>query len=135
MAILWNPSLLVGVERIDNQHKSLIDHANKLFEAGKNGKSREVINDLLKFLDDYTKTHFRDEETYMASIRYPELEAQKRYHAAFIKSLADLRSEYEKSGGNLMVILNANKLVVDWLTQHISVEDKKIGKFAAQLGK
>ncbi len=135
MAILWNPSLVVGVDRIDNQHKSLIDHANKLFEAGMNGKSREVISDLLKFLDDYTKTHFRDEEVYMTSIRYPELETQKRYHAAFVKSLANLKSEYEKSGGNLTVIINANKLVVDWLTQHISVEDKKIGKFAAAMNK
>ncbi|QOX65620.1 bacteriohemerythrin [Anoxybacterium hadale] len=130
MAIEWTSNLSVGVGSIDQQHQKLFDMANQLFEAGKNNKSKEFISPLLGFLDDYTKKHFKDEESYMLSINYPGFEGQKKMHADFIGALAKLKKEYEESGGNIIVILNANQMVVDWLLKHISVEDKKIGVFA-----
>jgi hemerythrin len=133
MAIEWTPYLSVGVSSIDLQHQKLFDMANQLFEAGKNNKSKEFISEMLGFLDDYTKKHFRDEESYMLSIIYPGYDAQKKMHAEFVSSLAKLKKEYAESGGNILVILNANQMVVDWLLKHISVEDKKIGAFANNL--
>ena len=64
MAIVWTPALSVGVENIDSQHKIWFEKADQLFEAGKTGKSKEVIAQMFDFLDDYTKQHFRDEEAY-----------------------------------------------------------------------
>lgn len=126
----WTPNLSVGVKMIDDQHKMWFEKAEKLFEAGKNHQAKEYIGELLTFLDDYTKKHFADEEKYMLSIHYPEYEAQKKAHTAFIAELAKLRNEFDTSGGSLLVILNANQMVVDWLTKHISNMDKKIGEFA-----
>ncbi len=126
----WTQSLSVGVPIIDEQHKMLFDKADKLFEAGKNHQAKEYIGELLSFLEDYTKRHFADEERYMISLKYPGLNQQKAAHAEFIRQLAKLRSEYAASGGNLLVILNANQLVLQWLTQHISNMDRKIGQFA-----
>ena len=128
----WTPDLSVGVEQIDNQHKTWFEKAEKLFQSGKEHRTKEYLGELLGFLDDYTKQHFSDEERYMLSIQYPEYEAQKKAHTAFIGQLAKLRSDYETSGGNILVILNANQMVVDWLTKHISNMDKKIGQFAKE---
>lgn len=125
----WTPSLSVGVTMIDQQHKIWFEKAEKLFEAGKNHQAAEYIGELLNFLDSYTKEHFADEEKYMLSIHYPEYEEQKKAHAAFIAQLAKLRSDYDASGGNILVLINANQMVVDWLTRHISNMDKKIGEF------
>jgi hemerythrin len=133
MAIEWTEILSVGVTTIDEQHKMLFKKADELFEAGKNGKAKDYIAQLLNFLDEYTKKHFGDEEKYMQSIRYPALEAQKKMHADFISALTKLKKEYEESGGNIIVIINANQMVVDWLIKHISGEDKKIGVFAKGL--
>lgn len=130
MAIVWTQDLSVGVGNIDGQHKKLFEKADQLFEAGKKGKSKEVIGQLLDFLDDYTKQHFKDEETYMASINYPELSAQKTAHKNFITELTKLKHDYQTSGGNIVVIINANQMVIDWLTKHISGMDKKIGVYA-----
>ncbi|MDD2217761.1 MAG: bacteriohemerythrin [Eubacteriales bacterium] len=126
----WTPNLSVGLKHIDDQHKTLFEKAEKLFEAGKNNHAKEYIGELLKFLDDYTKKHFADEEKYMLSINYPGYNEQKKAHTAFIEQLTKLSSDYETSGGNLLVLLNANQIVVDWLTKHISGMDKKIGEFA-----
>lgn len=129
MAILWKPSLSVGIESIDEQHKVWFEKANELFEAGRQQRAKEYIVTMFDFLDEYTKKHFRDEEAYMEKIKYPEIDAQKRAHAGFIANLAKLKKDYTESGGNITLIINANKMIVDWLTQHISVMDKKIGDF------
>jgi hemerythrin len=126
----WTPNLAVGVKMIDDQHRLLFEKAEKLFEAGQNQKTKEYIGELLEFLDRYTKEHFADEEKYMQSIQYPGYEEQKKAHAAFIERLKKLRGDYAASGGNLLVILNAQQMVVDWLTKHISNMDKKIGEYA-----
>lgn len=70
MAIHWNKNLEVGVSLIDEQHKEWFRRADQLFEAGKSGKSKEYIIQMFDFLDEYTKTHFRDEEKYMLSINF-----------------------------------------------------------------
>lgn len=133
MALLWTKNLEVGVDLIDQQHKKWFEKADQLFEAGKSGKSKEYIVKMFDFLDEYTKTHFKDEERYMQSINYPELSAQKQMHEGFIKKLKELRREYEKDGVNLTVILSSNQFILDWLTKHISQADKKIGQYANTL--
>ena len=126
----WTQDLTVGVGMIDDQHKMLFEKADKLYEAGRNHQAKEYIGELLKFLDDYTKKHFADEEKYMLSLNYPGFSAQKQAHADFIRQLAKLRCDYDASGGNVLVVINANQLMLHWLTQHISVMDKQIGQFA-----
>ena len=115
---------------IDEQHKTWFEKADQLFEAGKNHQAKEYVGGLLTFLEDYTQKHFADEERYMLSIKYPGYNEQKAAHTEFIRQLAKLRSDFTASGGNLLVILNANQLVLQWLTQHISNLDRKIGQFA-----
>lgn len=133
MAVTWTPDLSVGVDQVDEQHKIWFEKADQLFEAGKKGQAKEFIGQLLDFLDDYTRKHFSDEEKYMQSIKYPEYDRQKALHTAFISQLDKLKNEFRESGGNILVVLNANQMVVDWLTKHIANEDKKIGVYAKTL--
>jgi hemerythrin len=126
----WNPSLKVGVDMIDEQHKKCFEMADELFEAGRKRQAGDYIAKMFRFLDEYTKKHFADEERYMQSIRYPEYAAQKSMHEGFIKELNKIKAEFEKSGGNIAVIMDANQMVLAWLTTHISREDRKIGDYA-----
>lgn len=126
----WTPNLSVGVEIIDDQHKVWFEKAEKLFEAGRNRQASGYIGELLDFLEDYTKKHFADEEKYMLSINYPGYAEQKKAHTDFMGQLTKLRNDYNSSGGNLLVIMDANQLVIGWLTKHISSMDKKIGEYA-----
>ena len=126
----WTQNLSVGISMIDDQHKMWFEKAEALFDAGKNNKAKEYVGELLDFLDDYTKKHFADEEVYMQKINYPGYAEQKQAHTASIAQLTKLRNDYKTSGGNLLVILNANQMVLEWLTKHISNMDKKIGEYA-----
>jgi len=129
MVMGWTEDLSVGVDLIDKQHKVWFDKANQLFDAGKSGKAKEFIAQMLQFLDEYTQMHFRDEEKYMLSIHYPEYATQKALHTNFIAELTKLKKDYAESGSNIAVIINANQMVINWLVNHISTQDKKIGAF------
>ena len=118
---------------------AIFDHATDgisifllTFDAGRQGRGKEQVGEMLEFLDSYTRKHFADEERYMRSIAYPGYDEQKKAHASFIAQLEKLRSDYDSSGGSLTVVINANKMVIDWLTKHISVMDKKIGEYSKQ---
>lgn len=133
MAIIWTSDLSVGVDLIDEQHKVLFEKVDQLFQAGRERRAKEYILEMLDFLDEYTKKHFSDEVKYMTRINYPELELQKKAHDSFIDKLAKLKTEYDKTGGSVLVIINANTMIVDWLINHISIMDKKIGTYAKTL--
>lgn len=133
MAVKWTPNLTVGVDFIDEQHKGIFEKAGELFAAGQRGEGKAFVLQMLDFLDEYVNTHFKDEEEYMESIKYPDLEAQKKAHANFMEELERLRKDYTESGGSLVLMVKANKMIVDWLVKHISIMDKKIGEYTAAL--
>lgn len=104
----WSPSLSVGIDLIDDQHKEWFSKAEALFDAGRKGQGKEKVGEMLEFLESYTRQHFADEEKYMRRIAYPEYDEQQKAHAAFIAQLEKLRSDYNNSGGSLTVVINAN---------------------------
>ena len=130
MALEWTENLAVGIDNIDNQHKILFEKVNQLLDACSAGQGKTVIIDTLDFLRDYTKEHFGDEEKYMLSINYPDYDSHKKLHIEFIEELEKVNNEYIESGNKLLLTLTINSLVVKLLTNHISIEDKKIGNFA-----
>lgn len=129
----WTPDLAVGVEEIDSQHQEMFRMAGQLFDAGNAYRGPGFFEELLGFLDSYTKKHFTDEEAYMESIGYPGLAEQQREHADFLCRLLMLKDEFQQSGRSVDVILQTNRLVLGWLCNHISVMDKQIGEYVRTL--
>jgi hemerythrin len=126
----WRESLAIGVEEIDNQHKELIRRFDDLLSAcGEGGKGMAELKGLLTFLDDYIVEHFRDEEKLQESSGYPEFEEHKKLHDAFIERIFELQNEILIEGMAVHHVLETNNILLKWLINHISVEDKKLGKF------
>ncbi len=125
----WTEDLSVGLTKIDNQHKLWFAKAEELFLAGRNRKAKEYVGEMLDFMEYYTKKHFYDEERFMVQIGYPGYKNQKELHSKFVYQLEEIQKDFKESGGNVLIVLRANKMVVEWLRYHISHEDKKIGDF------
>ncbi|MGI6036710.1 MAG: bacteriohemerythrin [Limnochordia bacterium] len=126
VAIEWTSDLAVGVPLIDSQHQELFARINKLLEASNQGRGKEEVGRLVDFLADYVKTHFRDEEELQRNSPYPYYEAHKKLHDGFVASLSDLKGRLDEEGPKLQFVISVNKMVVDWLIQHISKVDKEM---------
>lgn len=134
MAITWRDELALGVPAIDDQHKELLNRFDQLLTACKQGKGSEELQHLLGFLDDYVLLHFRDEEQLQQQSGFPDAEGHRREHQAFVARLQELKQRVSTDGGVLVDhVLDANKMLLDWLIRHISVRDREVGKHLKSL--
>lgn len=124
----WNDSLSVGNILIDNQHQELISRYNNLLDACNQRMGKQEIGKTLDFLGEYVSLHFNYEEEQMLKVNYPELLSHKKQHDEFILRYIALKEEYEQ-GKQIGVIIRANKMLSDWLINHIGTVDKKLGGF------
>jgi len=125
----WKNSLLIGVPQIDDQHHKLVDAIDELMAACKDRKGRDVIEKTLLFVSSYTKEHLNDEEKLQTKHNYPGLKAHKLLHNQFTTNIAALIKDLEQNGPNVALIGKINKTLVEWLINHINVEDKKLGAY------
>src|SRR5512146_188324 len=89
----WSEKLSVGIKTIDSQHKELFKRINNLVRAIKEHRCRAEIDGTLKFLDDYARVHFTEEERHMREAGYPGLDEQREQHKKYLTSLAELKAE------------------------------------------
>jgi len=134
MPILWTPKLAVGVAQIDDEHQELFDRVNKLLDAMARAKAKEEILPVVGFLSDYVSVHFGGEQRLMQLHRYPDAAEHLAQHAFFVSEFKGLVAEVQKSGPTALVGIKLNKLLCDWLRDHVSSTDKKFGAFLQTVG-
>lgn len=130
--LTWNDVLSVNIEEIDVQHKRLVDLINELYRAMKEGKSREIIGNIIQELISYTKIHFGTEEKYMHKFEFSEFPAHKWKHEEFISKVADFESKF--NAGKLSVSMEVMIYLTDWLVLHIQGMDKEYSNCFHQHG-
>lgn len=123
---------LLGVDMIDGEHRELfriINDMRDLLENDMLADKYDSIREKLEMLKQYAETHFQHEEEYMERIRHPELDLQKKQHAAFREKICEadiiMPSESEKQQIFLDDLL---KYLITWLYRHIIGSDLMIGK-------
>ena len=113
----WNDELSVKVKEIDDQHKKLIGLVNNLHDAIQAGKGKQVLEETLLELVNYTEYHFQTEEKYMKQFKYPGYLPHKMAHDEFAKKVlthqADLKADRFVEPLAVMVFLKV------WVTSHI----------------
>ena len=132
--MVWREELSVGVPMIDTQHKALINAVNDLFAACGEGKGRKKITETMDFLQNYVNTHFGDEEKLQREQGYPGYAAHKKLHADFVAQFLKFRQQLEAEGPTIGLVAKFNQFVSNWLINHISIEDKKIGAYIKSRG-
>ncbi|MCX7820979.1 MAG: bacteriohemerythrin [Brevinematales bacterium] len=128
----WSSELSVGVNLFDEQHKKLVGIINKLYDAMKEGKGRNVLGEIFNELIEYTKFHFKAEEEVFLKYDYPGYSEQQREHSKLTKEVMDLKDKYDK--GNIFITVEMLSFLKDWLSHHILEVDKKYGPYLKQKG-
>jgi hemerythrin len=128
--IAWKDDFLVGIDEIDEQHKKLFAIANRAYELLNNDlyvDKYDRIVSIIEELKDYTVFHFTFEEEYMMKIKYKKFFTQKIQHESFMKkineiNLNEIDSNQDKS------LLELLDFIINWISNHILIMDKQIGK-------
>jgi len=133
MALIeWHPGLSVKVNKLDDQHKKLVDLINQLHDAMKSGEGNMILGTALQSLIGYTKTHFTEEIALMRAHGYPELARHQAEHTAFVKQVQEFQNKFQS--GDALLTLSTLSFLKEWLVKHIQGEDKKYGPFLNSKG-
>ncbi len=128
----WNEKLATGIRTIDSQHKELFVRINNLVKAIKEHRCKAEIDGVLKFLDDYARVHFSEEEKHMRETDYPGYEEQRLEHQKYLTALQELKEQAAQpriQGASYDLSATTNQMVVDWIVDHIVKVDMRFGDF------
>lgn len=123
----WKSLYSIGHELVDGHHKKLFDLVNSLYDQLLTGGGREAVDRALKELVDYTVYHFKAEEEVMREAKYPELESHMQQHKALLAKVTELAATFNQNQTETSMELVY--FVRDWLTQHTTTTDRKIGQY------
>ena len=119
--------LRLDVPSIDAEHALQIDLVEALGRAVAEGRSRELANEILEKLLDYTRVHFLAEELMMRMEGYPGYGAHLAEHGELLTELQDLRAAVERSDDP--VTRDAVEGLRSWLAGHVRTQDRAFANF------
>lgn len=122
--IVWDETLSVEVEEIDDDHRKLVDLYNMLSHSVADGDSADYIEAVLEELISCTIWHFRHEERLMLRYKYEGLEAHRAEHNDLVDGVKALQKKFHKE--NKLTDEDIEYLET-WLTEHILGHDMKLG--------
>ena len=124
----WDSRLETGESQIDSQHQALVEALNRLHSAMLEGNGRSEVGASLKFLSDYTLSHFAMEEEMMDLYAYPAASSHKKIHSDLIASLNDLVEGFQR--GSTALTIAVMIFLEEWLTNHFLGEDARFVEFS-----
>jgi len=129
MGLVWDSTFVLGIDEIDQQHRSIVEHFTKFSEAVQDGSAKEVLADLADFLVEYGQMHFATEEAYMQKYDYPRIDEQRHEHEEFTLDALELRKRIEEEGASRELSIALNGRMVRWVIQHIRNHDRDLVNF------
>ena len=117
----WDQSLDIGVEAMNREHKQLLDVMNRIYDSRDKGGAGVVS--LVQQLGDLCVRHFRDEETFMQSIAFPDFVAHKRVHERLLAKYGEFATQIAADQGRPSE--EFFQFLRLWLSAHIKCIDIK----------
>ena len=130
--ITWNDSFIVGIKLIDDQHKEFVNMTNELYNACLKGGDETIacFMKTIQMMANHIREVFKHEEELYVQTAYPETVAQKTQHREFIKVVLEHEKKYR--AGVRFVPNSFVRYLMEWISSHIAIEDKKFGIYYAE---
>lgn len=128
--LVWDNTLSVEVDEIDEDHRKLVDLLNMLTHSIEQGDDASYIEAILDELISCTVWHFRHEERLMLKYGYDATDEHKAEHSKLIESIEALKQKFVEEG---MTVSDEDiEFLEHWLTGHILGTDMELGAYLAR---
>jgi hemerythrin-like metal-binding protein len=119
--IRWSNELELGIAKIDNQHKQLINIINELSIVVEYNQSNSSLIPILERLAAYAHTHFKEEEDIFEKYDYIDRLEHEAEHAVFIDKIKYIRKMSDLMDSPMSA--NVKDFLLSWLWSHIKTRD------------
>lgn len=129
--LIWNNTLSVEVDEIDDDHRRLVELYNILRNAASAGDPSAYVEALMTELVACTVWHFKHEERLMIRYGYPGYEAHRSEHEDLVASARELQQKFVAD--DMQISAEDIQYLEHWLTGHILSTDMDLGAFLAEV--
>ncbi|MGZ3780300.1 MAG: bacteriohemerythrin [Pseudobdellovibrionaceae bacterium] len=121
--IQWLKDYETGIDRIDFQHKNLVNILNDVISVPDLPPTQRkmVLEINLEALINYTAYHFESEEKFMREAHYPKYDAHVQEHEALKKTAVTFLERFKNGESDLE--LPITDFLRNWLINHIGRSD------------
>ena len=119
--INWSEDFITGIDSIDEQHRHLVDLANKFEEASRRGRGSRIMSEILNDLVGYTQEHFAHEEKIMEDSGFPAAKQHLAQHRQLLQKVE--RFQYDFENDDRRVTSEVRELLRYWVRSHILQDD------------
>jgi len=116
-------NLMTGIEKIDEQHLTLLVTADRILATLGMSKDLSNLEELISYLVSYTDEHFTEEENLMKACSYPAYTAHKAEHDAFTKKVVDAVKASDMSNPDKRALTSFINEVKKWIINHVMKTD------------
>ena len=121
--MLWSSNYEIGNALVDGENKEIFGMVDKLLADDFTGRA-DKIKSTIDFLAGYVVRHFDHEEELMDESSYPDKDTHVNQHRDFVKTVGELVERIENNLDSIDFSLEVNKVIVDWLAEHVMGSDK-----------
>jgi hemerythrin-like metal-binding protein len=132
--IRWDPTLELGHDVIDGQHRTLFTRAAAVSEAIRAGRAADEVRATLRFLTDYVGEHFAAEEALMREAGFPGATAHAELHRRIERRLVEIATAWSAHGATPALLADVEAMMSGWVTIHIAERDRELALFLARGG-
>ena len=125
--LIWDNTLSVEVEEIDDDHRKLVELFNMLNHSVSEKDAPDYIEAVLEELISCTAWHFSHEERLMLKYGYEGIAEHRREHQQLIESARALQQQGKSISSEDIEFLE------HWLTGHILGVDMELGSFLGEV--
>lgn len=129
IAFEWNKHFITGLDKVDSQHKHLVEIVNRLGTMViENIIDEDILRTILVELVEYTKYHFTEEQRIMSisSLDTRHILKHIEVHQKFIREIVSMASEHFE------ITSNSTRELFDylmhWLAYHILGMDQEMAR-------
>ena len=129
--LIWDDSLSVDIQEIDEDHRKLVDLYNILKHSVVEGDATNYIEAVMEELISCTVWHFRHEERLMLKYGYDGFVEHKTEHQALIESAKALQQKLLQE--DKPVSSEDIEFLEHWLIGHILGADMELGSYLGEV--
>lgn len=127
MPLTFPEELAIGIQEVDDQHRTFYVEINRLHDAMKANDLDQVLR-TAEYLAQYANEHFATEERLMIEAGYPSFPEHLARHADFKRDLGGWAARLAQQGPTAGLVVELSSWLTRWLRDHIRGVDAKMAR-------
>lgn len=126
MGFQWDDKYSTGNDTIDEQHKQIFAYLDELEDHIENGASQEWVEQFMKAIGLFTRSHFCFEEMCMRKAKCDAAAQNKVQHTKLLAAFSAAQQRFKRDGVSDDLLNQLQKFLTSWLVNHIMKIDVRL---------